>query len=78
MQVDSDWNPSNDLQAMARCARTCLSAALLDDVLMPGEAVCSIHREGQKKTCSIYRFLTAGTVDEVIFQRQIIKLALSG
>ncbi|BGP42766.1 helicase [Rhodotorula kratochvilovae] len=55
VQVDSDWNPSNDLQAMAR-----------------------IHREGQKRTCVIYRFLTAGTVDEVIFQRQVIKLALSG
>ncbi|GAA6050956.1 hypothetical protein JCM3770_005342 [Rhodotorula araucariae] len=55
VQVDSDWNPSNDLQAMAR-----------------------IHREGQKRTCVIYRFLTAGTIDEVIFQRQVIKLALSG
>ncbi|GAA5847167.1 hypothetical protein JCM9279_006118 [Rhodotorula babjevae] len=55
VQVDSDWNPSNDLQAMAR-----------------------IHREGQKRNCYIYRFLTAGTIDEVVFQRQIIKLALSG
>ncbi|GAA5928218.1 hypothetical protein JCM3775_000545 [Rhodotorula graminis] len=55
VQVDSDWNPSNDLQAMAR-----------------------IHREGQKRDCFIYRFLTAGTIDEVVFQRQIIKLALSG
>ncbi|GJN93684.1 hypothetical protein Rhopal_006741-T1 [Rhodotorula paludigena] len=54
-RLDGDWNPSNDLQAMAR-----------------------IHREGQKRTCFIYRFVTAGTIDEVIFQRQIIKLALSG
>ncbi|GAA6059706.1 hypothetical protein JCM10212_000234 [Sporobolomyces blumeae] len=53
--LDSDWNPSNDLQAMAR-----------------------IHREGQKRPCVIYRFLTTGTIDEKIYQRQITKLALSG
>ncbi|GAA5872054.1 hypothetical protein JCM3774_006594 [Rhodotorula dairenensis] len=55
VQIDSDWNPSNDLQAMAR-----------------------IHREGQTRVCVIYRFLTSGTVDEVIYQRQLTKLALSG
>ncbi|KWU43883.1 hypothetical protein RHOSPDRAFT_18878 [Rhodotorula sp. JG-1b] len=55
IQLDSDWNPSNDLQAMAR-----------------------IHREGQTRVCVIYRFLTSGTVDEVIYQRQLTKLALSG
>ncbi|KAF9264199.1 hypothetical protein L218DRAFT_1076746 [Marasmius fiardii PR-910] len=52
--IDSDWNPSHDLQSMARC-----------------------HRDGQKKPVFIYRFLTAGTIDEKIFQRQIIKLGLS-
>ncbi|KAF9007989.1 SNF2 family N-terminal domain-containing protein [Cyathus striatus] len=38
--VDSDWNPSHDLQSMARC-----------------------HRDGQKRTVVIYRFLTAGAID---------------
>ncbi|KAG7090872.1 hypothetical protein E1B28_009953 [Marasmius oreades] len=52
--IDSDWNPSHDLQSMARC-----------------------HRDGQKKPVFIYRFLTAGAIDEKIFQRQIIKLGLS-
>ncbi|KAF8920583.1 SNF2 family N-terminal domain-containing protein [Mucidula mucida] len=52
--IDSDWNPSHDLQAMARC-----------------------HRDGQKRPVFIYRFLTAGTIDEKIFQRQITKLGLS-
>ncbi|KAJ3901407.1 SNF2 family N-terminal domain-containing protein [Lentinula edodes] len=52
--IDSDWNPSHDLQAMARC-----------------------HRDGQKRPVFIYRFLTAGTIDEKIYQRQIIKLGLS-
>ncbi|KAK0495192.1 P-loop containing nucleoside triphosphate hydrolase protein [Armillaria luteobubalina] len=52
--IDSDWNPSHDLQSMARC-----------------------HRDGQKRPVYIYRFLTAGTIDEKIFQRQVTKLGLS-
>lgn len=52
--IDGDWNPSHDLQAMAR-----------------------IHRDGQKRPVFIYRLLTAGTIDEKIFQRQITKLGLS-
>ncbi|GAC95865.1 hypothetical protein PHSY_003442 [Pseudozyma hubeiensis SY62] len=52
--IDSDWNPSTDLQAMAR-----------------------IHRDGQRKTCYIYRLLLSGTMDEKIYQRQISKLGLS-
>ncbi|KZV80511.1 hypothetical protein EXIGLDRAFT_845467 [Exidia glandulosa HHB12029] len=52
--VDSDWNPSHDLQAMAR-----------------------IHRDGQKRPVFIYRLLSAGTIDEKIFQRQVTKLGLS-
>ncbi|TIB04151.1 hypothetical protein E3P94_00642 [Wallemia ichthyophaga] len=51
---ESDWNPSNDLQAMAR-----------------------IHRDGQTKPVFIYRFLTTGTIDEKIFQRQLTKIGLS-
>ncbi|KAI0812391.1 SNF2 family N-terminal domain-containing protein [Irpex lacteus] len=52
--VDSDWNPSHDLQSMGR-----------------------IHRDGQKRPVFIYRFLTAGSIDEKIYQRQITKLGLS-
>ncbi|KAI9442270.1 SNF2 family N-terminal domain-containing protein [Lactarius indigo] len=52
--IDSDWNPSHDLQSMAR-----------------------IHRDGQKRSVYIYRFLTTGTIDEKIYQRQITKLGLS-
>ncbi|TIC33683.1 hypothetical protein E3Q10_00704 [Wallemia mellicola] len=51
---ESDWNPSNDLQAMAR-----------------------IHRDGQTRPVFIYRFLTTGTIDEKIFQRQLTKIGLS-
>ncbi|KAL3908006.1 MAG: hypothetical protein SGILL_008647, partial [Bacillariaceae sp.] len=48
--VDPDWNPSTDIQAMAR-----------------------IYRQGQKKPCYIYRLFTSGSVEEVIYQRQLKK-----
>ena len=47
---DSDWNPANDLQALAR-----------------------VWREGQRKPVTIYRLLSTGTVEERVFQRQILK-----
>ena len=47
---DSDWNPANDLQALAR-----------------------VWRDGQKRPVTIYRLVTTGTVEEKIFQRQILK-----
>ncbi|XP_006636185.3 DNA repair and recombination protein RAD54B [Lepisosteus oculatus] len=52
---DVDWNPANDIQAMAR-----------------------VWRDGQKRTVHIYRFLTTGTIEEKIYQRQISKQGLSG
>ncbi|XP_066913297.1 DNA repair and recombination protein RAD54B-like [Clytia hemisphaerica] len=52
---DIDWNPANDLQAMAR-----------------------IWRDGQKKKVHIYRLLVNGSIEEKIYQRQIIKNNLSG
>eukprot|EP01027_Heterolobosea_sp_BB2_P019399 GEZU01027234.1.p1 GENE.GEZU01027234.1~~GEZU01027234.1.p1 ORF type:complete len:587 (-),score=165.81 GEZU01027234.1:83-1843(-) len=51
---DPDWNPSNDLQAMAR-----------------------VWRDGQKKKVFIYRLMSTGTIEEKIFQRQIVKEGLS-
>jgi SNF2 family DNA or RNA helicase len=36
-----------------------------------------IYRQGQKKPCTIYRMFTAGTVEEVIYQRQSQKGDLS-
>jgi DNA repair and recombination protein RAD54B len=51
---DVDWNPSTDLQAMAR-----------------------IHRDGQTREVRIYRLLTAGALDEKIYQRQLTKQGLA-
>ncbi|CAN7986196.1 unnamed protein product, partial [Ixodes hexagonus] len=52
---DVDWNPANDLQAMAR-----------------------VWRDGQGRHVFVYRLLTTGTVEEKIYQRQVMKLDLSG
>ncbi|KAG2465300.1 DNA repair and recombination protein RAD54B isoform X2 [Polypterus senegalus] len=52
---DIDWNPANDIQAMAR-----------------------VWRDGQKNTVHIYRFLTTGTIEEKMYQRQVSKQGLSG
>ncbi|KAJ3064067.1 helicase [Podochytrium sp. JEL0797] len=41
------------------------------------QAMARIWREGQKKPVKIYRFLTTGSVEERIFQRQISKMGLS-
>ena len=37
-----------------------------------------VWRDGQKRIVRIYRFLTTGTIEEKIFQRQISKQGLSG
>ncbi|KAL3822266.1 hypothetical protein ACHAXA_005899 [Cyclostephanos tholiformis] len=37
------------------------------------QAMARIFREGQTKTCFIYRMFTAGTIEEVIYQRQLQK-----
>lgn len=42
------------------------------------QAMARIHRDGQKRSCFIYRFLMAGGIDEKIFQRQVVKLNLAG
>jgi len=36
-----------------------------------------LYSDGQKRPVFIYRFLTAGTIDEKIYQRQVTKLGLS-
>ncbi|KAJ3281012.1 helicase, partial [Rhizoclosmatium sp. JEL0117] len=41
------------------------------------QAMARIWREGQKRSVKIYRFLTTGSVEERIFQRQLTKMGLS-
>lgn len=42
------------------------------------QAMSRVWRDGQKKSVFLYRFLTAGTIEEKIYQRQISKTGLSG
>jgi SNF2 family DNA or RNA helicase len=37
------------------------------------QAMARVYRQGQEKPCTIYRFFTSGTVEEVICQRQMQK-----
>ena len=37
-----------------------------------------IWRSGQKRPCHIYRLLTTGTIEEKIYQRQVMKSGLAG
>ncbi|XP_062411611.1 DNA repair and recombination protein RAD54-like [Sardina pilchardus] len=41
------------------------------------QAMARVWRDGQKKTCFIYRLLSTGTIEEKILQRQAHKKALS-
>ncbi|KAI9091778.1 SNF2 family N-terminal domain-containing protein [Phlyctochytrium arcticum] len=50
---DLDWNPQNDLQAIARA-----------------------HRIGQKRHVNVYRFVTAGSIEEDIIERAKRKMVL--
>ncbi|KAK5938247.1 helicase [Knufia obscura] len=41
------------------------------------QAMARIHREGQQKPCYIYRFLIKGSLEERIWQRQVVKRGLA-
>lgn len=41
------------------------------------QAMARVHRDGQKRPCFIYRFVTQGAIDEKIFQRQVSKTGLA-
>ncbi|EMD38006.1 DNA repair protein SNF2 family [Gelatoporia subvermispora B] len=41
------------------------------------QALARVWRDGQKKECFVYRFITTGTIEEKIFQRQASKQSLS-
>lgn len=41
------------------------------------QTMARIHRDGQKRKTVVYRLVTCGTLDEKIFQRQLMKRSLS-
>eukprot|EP01023_Acetabularia_acetabulum_P066448 TRINITY_DN8978_c0_g1_i2.p1 TRINITY_DN8978_c0_g1~~TRINITY_DN8978_c0_g1_i2.p1 ORF type:complete len:192 (-),score=33.25 TRINITY_DN8978_c0_g1_i2:321-896(-) len=44
---------------------------------MDQQAMARIWRDGQKNPCVIYRMLTTGTIEEKIYQRQVLKQDLA-
>ncbi|KAK4752132.1 hypothetical protein SAY87_020930 [Trapa incisa] len=64
---DPDWNPANDKQAIL------FALSHIWDIHM---AAARVWRDGQKKRVYIYRFLSAGTIEEKVYQRQISKEGL--
>jgi len=86
--IDPDWNPATDQQAMARIWREGPDDRIIhiqghDFVFPVGLTNASrftsrmLLHTGQKRPVTIYRLLSAGTIDEKIFQRQLTKSALS-
>ncbi|KAF2828020.1 DNA repair and recombination protein RAD26 [Ophiobolus disseminans] len=41
------------------------------------QAMARIHRDGQRRPVKIYRFLVQGSIDEKIYQRQVMKMGLA-
>ncbi len=37
-----------------------------------------VWRDGQKKPCTVYRLLSAGALDEKMYQRQLMKVGVAG
>ena len=37
------------------------------------QAMARIWRDGQRKHCHIYRLVTTGTIEEKIYQRQVVR-----
>ncbi|PNH03572.1 DNA repair and recombination protein RAD54B [Tetrabaena socialis] len=85
---DSDWNPAMDQQAMARIWRlvrtvvvACNSCKALacdaDDAMLHARCDDTGIDDGQSRPCTVYRTLTTGTIEEKVYQRQLMKADLA-
>lgn len=88
--VDEFNNPKNDFLVFLLSAKAggvglnlvgASRLVLFDNDWNPAsdlQALSRIWRDGQKKSVYIYRLVTAGTIEEKIFQRQLSKTSLGG
>lgn len=79
---DPDWNPANDKQVTLASIVTAeilyvdfLSLTDFDLFTIPAhkQAAARVWRDGQKKRVYIYRFLSAGTIEEKVYIIVIIQ-----
>ena len=40
------------------------------------QAMARVWRDGQKRPCTVYRLLSAGALDEKMYQRQLMKVCI--
>ena len=67
MLFDPDWNPASDKQAAGRIVSLTISFC---------NSNMKQWREGQKRRCYVYRFMSTCTIEEKIIQRQLSKEGL--
>lgn len=75
---DSDWNPQNDLQAIARCHRIGQVCAVCGVSACMAVAVCLTDAvPGQTEMVRVYRLITKKTYEAEMLRRAGRKLGLS-
>jgi len=74
---DSDWNPQNDLQVASCVSSDGVHGSPPHMCAIPAvQAEARAHRLGQQRKVTVYRFVTANTVEENILAATKEKLVL--
>ena len=79
---DMSWNPADDKRTLRFLLLCCI--VLFSDthtltyshVYWVAEAAARVWRDGQQRRVYVYRFMTTGTIEEKVYQRQLSKEGL--